>query len=315
MNWNKIFSRYIKKDGCCTKKVTVICGLKFSRSILDIKTVLKCLEEKEHHIERRANRNLLLYVVDCLHSATDDDLFCLKSEEICYIFNNKVLKWGLQNFKDFILNSYWSLGYLLEFEKIDPQTSFYAQFAKRATQGEFLWKYEDKVYVILCVTMLFGEDNAVYIKKSGIENPNAKQPKEAYFTAKDSYRRFIDGQVVAKYIENKPFAEQKQILIDLLEYVFSKYTLPSGKLSEVLYDCHLNNFIIDTSGQFHFIDDDLVSKKTLDKKYVIDYMLQDLPELRYEICQHFGCKYTENQLIDATQREWKKLISKYFFPS
>lgn len=312
---NVFFSISSKDAHPYKKKIIRICGLKFSYKYRSEKAPSLPNDELSNAIITN-NYNLFFYVIDYMQRHDGNDLYCLKNKSICYIFNKKVLDWGVENFKDFFFNSTWPLQWVLKFSILQPTSELYQDHIKRAEKGEFLWKYMDKK-IITHKFLSFGIDNKVYVNEAIIDQACIPDDTSVpHFVAKNSRRLFIEGLNLSKYIykQSRTDEEKKAIFIRLIEFIFTKYSLPSGKIDNTLYDCHLSNFIIDNEENFHFIDDEYVSPEPLDKKYIVDYILKDFDnhEMCNEIRKHFGLSPT-GKSVEKKCNRLDQLAKKYFW--
>ena len=312
---SKFFSVTSKDAYPYKKRIVKICGLKFSYKYRS-QNGPSLLEDELSKTAITINHNLFFYVIDYMQRHEGNDLYCLKNRSICYIFNKKVLDWGIENFKDFFCNSIWSLQWGLKFSILQQNSELYKEHIKRAENGEFLWKYTDKK-IITHKFLSFGADNKVYVNEAIIDEscvPN--NTSIPYFKAKNSRRLFVEGVDLSKYIYRQSHTneEKKAILIKLIEFIFTQYTLPSGKIDNTLYDCHLSNFVIDNEGNFHFIDDEFVSPEPLEKKYIVDCLLNNLDdsEICNDIRKHFGFSPDKSETMKKEDR-LTELRKKYFY--
>jgi len=247
----------------------------------------------DNHITYTQNVSLVTNLIYTLKLAEDNEIFCLKNDIVCFIFNKNVLKWGADNFKEFVYNSFFALQKNpLEFRVLDENTLIYKEHAKRSMNNEFLWKY--KLYSIDTVLHKFlsFDDNNNYWIHDKVFTDNKQYCKELSFIQNESKRKFIKGKTFSKYIMDLPYEEKKKETIRLVQFLLDNFTVEDNKLDSVLIDCHVNNIIVDDNGDFHYIDIDVKSEQPLNKESVINYLFKNTSykQLQEEVLKHFGIR-------------------------
>lgn len=318
--FSKIFNITTKKyNNLYNRKIINIFGIKIS--YLKEKNgnqINKCKEKIPERLIYKFNCNMVNIVFSIISNADLNDLYCMRNNTVCYIFNKNVLKFGYNNFCDFILNSRYSLKTLLSFEKLDNNSNMYKEHISRAKNNEFLWKYMIR-NTILHKFISFDEKNQIFINEKILfdEYYEDENNKSLLFRAKNSKRLFIQGTAVKNYLEDKPTDIKIQVIIKLIDYIFQTYGVGENMIDGSLYDCHLNNFIIDSKQNFHFIDDEYISPKPVSKEHVIQYILKyyNNNEVAREIYQHYGLKIKnknpQTNSVSCTD-ELKKMKMEYF---
>lgn len=258
-----IFSIKNEKD----KKIINILGIK-----------IKFFNHKSQMLNQAiaANKNTVQIVYCLFESAAEDDLFCLRSGDMTFVFHKNCRMLDYKFFFDYIL----PFGYAhktFEFIKLDKTSILYREHIDRVINGEFLWKYVERGYYIghnfISVDKNTGE---IYINTSYVPEENlAKGGLRVQHVPQIAKRKYIKGETVGEYLKNKPFEVRLHIIESLLEYLFTTYKDKddSQKVSGDLLDCHLYNFLIDEDGHFHFIDFDLKCSEALERNYCIFFML------------------------------------------
>ena len=290
-------------------------GLKLK--ILGIKISFKKLNFKK--LVYRQNCNLISIVFNNIKLADSKDLFCLRNDKICFIFNKNITAFGYKNFCDYVMNCMHLLRIPLTYSMLDYDSEMYKEHAERLANNEFLWKYVHCNGKFLHKYLSIDENNQIFVHEQLMDESFAKNPNNGVaFIPKNSKRPFIKGNTVRQYLENESIDTKKEILVKLLDYVFEKYAVGNGMISGTLYDCHWGNFIIDENKNFYFIDDELVSPKPLKKEYVIKYLLRSSGEdevLEY-LLEHYGIKSSKNKNIKKSnfvQKNKKSVAAlKYF---
>lgn len=314
---NKIFSQ--EKTG--SRKVVNILGIKFR--LLDLKSEVYALSAVN-------NKNTLALLYNQLNFASDDDLFCLKSENTLFIIHKNCLKLDYKFFKDYILPSGYQHN-IFELIKLDKASFLYKEHIPRVTLGEFLWKYVERYYFIAHSFISIDDEGNVFINSSYVPEKNQiKSEFKIQHIPLVSKRKYIHGITVTEHLEGKRFKEKLIVVDKLLNFLFSTYKDEENpdKVSGNLFDCHLDNFLIGDDGQFHFIDFDLKCTEALDKGYCIYFMLYkyDL-KLYKQMLKIYGLKdrssyYANNFSIykqplvkngkSIITKEHKRLQKKYF---
>ena len=300
----------------------------FKRWILHIFGFKVASHEKKKKIDRptlfnrettrlaiRANRNLVSYIVTYLPKTSEEHLFCLKNNEVCYVFNKKVLEWGEDFFKSFLLNSPYQLQWLCTFNQLSPDSELYKEHMARFKKGEFLWKYVKQRHIIVHKFISMDKNKQAFVHQQILDDSFViKNSKTPYFLVKNSKRPFYKGSTVSSALVGKTFEEKKKIFIDLIEYIFKNFSLPDGKIEARLYDCHLSNFILDEKGVYHFIDDDYISPKPLSKKYIIKRILaHDIgTKLYWEIFDYFKMLPKHFTFLEREKTLFEEMCNKYF---
>ena len=317
MNFKNLFyTKEERKVGEFTKKTTKFLCFKFARYIPKMDDVI---DEFQYKYFYRQNANLVFVIYHTLlEKAKEDDLFCLHTRRVSFIFNKKVLDFGYKNFHDYVLNCFRRKD-LFEFVQLDKNSVLYKYHYPRLKNNEFLWKYRNQDGIILHQFISFDEQG-FYVNdvvwntdKTILESDDGN-----YFTIKNARRPFYQGVTVREYLEDKDYETQKNVLIKLAEWIFQNYTIENGMIDRKLCDCHWGNFIYDASGQFHFIDDDLCAPEPLTKDYVIKKILMgaDRPELVNDLLVHFGfepltTKKKKSEFSEIEQLKKEIFISKY----
>ena len=239
----------------------------------------------------KVNASIVNQLIFCLRMANSDDLFCLKNDLVCFIFCKDSLKFGEKNLSDYICKSFAPLKHILQFSILDKNSEIYKKHIVRISNKEFLWKYIQRYGYELQKFLYFDENNEVYIDGSII--------KEADSTCSESNmiinnniekRKFIEGITVDDYLQGKTHQEKVDMLVKMTKFFFDKYTVEDDKIDGLLWDFHWNNVIIDKEGKFHFIDNDFVSRIPLDKKRLLNYMLNFTydKKLQEDVNKYFG---------------------------
>lgn len=315
--FDKLFSISYKDVYPYRKTIIKICGLKFSYKYRPKNMSPMLLNDETSQEAIKINHNLIYFVLNEVKNGGEKDLFCLRNNNVCYIFNKKILDWGIDNFKDFIFNSMWVLQKVLKFDILNSDTALYKEHIERAKENnEFLWKYNNISTTILHKFLSSDIEGNIYVNEKILYNVCIKIDKsKPHFEAKNSRRLFIEGTDLATYIYRQPrtYEEQKAVFIGLIEYIFAEYGLPDGKISNKVYDCHLSNFIIDKYGKFHFIDDEYVSDKPVEKIYIIRQLLKDCKDTRLsnEVLQYFNFPPVEVKKQEEINH-LEQLRKKYF---
>lgn len=249
------------------RKVINILGIKFKFSNPKFQMMQQALI---------SNKNTVQIVYCLLESASDDDLFCLRTGDMTFIVHRNCLNLDYKFFQDYLL----PFGYahnILEFIKLDRTSLLYREHIDRVLNGEFLWKYIERGYYIghnfISTDKITGE---IYINTSYVPEENlAKGGLKVQHVPQIAKRKYIKGEAVGEYLKNKTFEERQHVVESLLEYLFTTYRDPndSEKVSGDLLDCHLYNFLIGEDGQFYFIDFDLECSEPLERNYCIFFML------------------------------------------
>ena len=304
------------------RKIITILGIKFKFSNLKNE-----LSKESFNVNKNNVQILYSYLQNC----EDDDLFCLRTNNVIYILSKGCLKLDFKFFQNYIISPGFTLN-ILEIIKLDKTSILYKEHSERIKNSEFLWKYIERYYYI--GHSFISEDkntNEIYINSSYIKEKN--QVKSIYkiqHVPATTKRKYIKGITVGEYIKNKTFKEKFLIIDKLLNYIFSTYKDEQNpeKVSGNLIDCHLYNFLIGEDGLFHFIDFDLKCTESLDRNYCIYFMLYKydkdlynkfLSEYRYKDRHKYYEKnfsiykqpQTQNGKSIITQTH-KKLQKKYF---
>ena len=310
MNFKNLFcSKLNKRPGKFTKKTIKFLGLSISYDAPQMSDVFAEFENKFRH--QNANTIFMLYNI-FLKNASSDDLFCLRNNEGCFIFNNKVLDFGYKNFRDIILNCYLAKCDALELSNLDKESVLYKEHIVRLNNNEFLWKYRNIGFVQH--QFLSYDENGYYVNETIIGDKTTYDVKNnCYFQAKTQKRQFYDGVTLGEYLDNKSYDEQKEILIKLAEHIFATYSVEKGMISGKLYDCYEMNFICGKDGKFYFIDDNYISKNPISKEYVLKRISGRNILLTNDLLTHFGFSplplKNKNSAPDKTELMKKQYFS------
>jgi len=277
--------------------VYTIFGIKFKFIRIkenDLRNIVKCSQ---------VNRTIVNLLHLCLQNAKDDDLFFLRNDKISFVISKKVLNLDFEFYRRFI-NS--PNNAIMELTILNKASSFYQEHMNGYKNNEFLWKYQDRGHIIT-KTALSYENNELYISTSCIEqSEKIKDTSKMHFSTKSVKRKYIEGEIVLKYILDYDFETRCKIIKRLLNYIFNELKDENNpkKVSGTYCDCHLGNFIVDKNEQFHFIDFDFECDESIDRNYCIYYMLYDYDKNIYK-------KMLEEFNFKDEHKYYKKLHSNY----
>ena len=312
---DKIFSvKTIKKPNDFSQKVITILGIKITFVSPKIEDVFECIEKRLTKA-RAINKNFLYLIYSFLKETSDKNLFCLRNNVVCFIFNNHILNWNFHDFCEYIMNNVGSDGYILDFENLPEDSALYKEHIKRLYNNEFLWKYLDRGNIIRHTFLSFDENNSVYINEAVLDDSFSKQSNQnEYFKIENSKRLYISGKSVKECLKNKTFKEKEQLLKNLIDHIFETYSTDNNMIDGIMLDCNCSNFVIDDNNKFHFIDKDYVSKEPIDKEYVIRYVLKDTKDekLKLNILKHYNYLYTIDNIATEQHNNYEELKNKYF---
>lgn len=310
-------------DGQSSRKVLTLLGVK-----------IKFYDPKIDLYRRNViqNRNNLLLLFNQLAYADEKDLFCIRGNNIIFIFNKGVLKLDYKFFQDYVVLFGFS-NELYELIKPDKNSLLYKEHIARLKKGEFCWKYVDRTYYI-GHSFISCEGNDIYINSSYVKEKDMPCNESAIrHVPAETKRKYIKGVTVGDYLKNKPEDFKVNVILKLLDYVFKTYADGNNreKVSGRLLDCHLYNFILGDDGKFYFVDFDLESTKSLDRAYCIFFMLYYYDSKLYKlILEKFGYQdkhhYYEKHFVKpknnpkiktklVQSEEHRKLLQKYFTDS
>ena len=289
-------------------------GFSFSYKKKRRDTFRRKIEENIKIMANRTNKTIIAQCIEILKQAKTQDLFCLKNHHVCYIFNNQVLVWGEEYFKAFLLECFCSLQEVFLFEKLEPDSALYREHIDRAEQKEFLWKYSNKG-IIIHKFLSFDKDGVVYVNDKILDDSfTLRDRNKPYFVVENTRRPFIAGVSVFQKLQTLNLEEKKKLYIDLFQYIFDTYTLPSGLLDPKLYDCHTANFVLDTQGNFHFVDSDYLAPQPIKKKDAIDCLFHDQigSPCHLSVLKHFGFKDLPKPSKPKEETPELKMRQKFF---
>lgn len=282
LNITKIFSiKYKKEKGQFTKKIYNVLGIKISMKTPQISDI--------DIPYQNINRNYLHFIFEKLSSAQKDELFLLKNEYVCFIFGKNLLKWDVNESFNYILNCFGSMYTILNFQKMNKNSSLYSEHI--GNSDIILWKYTNRYYLVKC-NYISLENNQIFINEKILDNIFLDTHYlNLYFKVKNSKKVYIKGKTVKEVLKALNKQEQFEMIINLIDYIIKNYSYVKGLCDGIIYDCNLDNFIIDKDNNFQFIDDDYVSRKDIDIEYIIYYMLRFFDDEFYdEIMKHYNLK-------------------------
>ena len=138
-----------------------------------------------------------------------------------------------------------------------------------------------------------------------------------FYKTKDSKRLFIPGTSIRQYLLKESKEKKIQTLIKLIDWITETYSLENGMISGTMLDCTCNNFIIDRSGNFHFIDDEYISLKPITKEYAIrtlmrDYDTPDKHEILSYLLNYYGIRKNNKLKFDISDDKKQRMKLEYF---
>lgn len=240
---------------------------------------------------RNINKNFLHLIFIKIKDFEENDLFILKNDYVCFIFCKKILKFGLKNAENYILNCFGSMYTILDFDKIDKSSVLYKEHVEMFKDGVFLWKYTNRDYLIK-FNFLSIENNKIYVNEKILDEKFLDTHYlNVYFKVQNKKVLYSYSPTVREYIKSLDFEERKNIIIKLLTFLFEKYSYVRGLCDGEIFDCNLCNFLINERNEFEFIDDDYVSRRNISYEYIIYYMLKNYEDKLYdEVMKYFGLK-------------------------
>lgn len=317
LDW--IFS--INSDiGDSSRKVITFLGLK-----------IKLYDMKRELLRRTvvANRNTLFLLYNQLPIANEEDLFYLRTKDIIFIFNKGVLNLDYNFFQDYVALFGFSNN-ILELIKLEKTSALYQEHINRIKNGEFLWKYVNRNFYI-GHSYISCDNGEIFIHSSYVKENNVREDSSNIrHVLRESKRKYIKGITVGDYLKNKPLEFQIEVVSKLLNYVFETFSDDKNpeNVSGKLLDCHLYNFILGADGKFYFVDFDLESRQSLDRGYIIFFMLYYYNQELYQtLLQKFGYEdkhgYYQKNFVKPKNKsvpdkhfvaseEHRKLLQKYF---
>ena len=319
---SEIISQIFSTDFSGPRKVIKFLGVKFS--FYDYKKAFGSMNWS-------INKNTAQFAYSLLNNADDDDLFCMRTAQLTFIFSKGCLNLDYNFFRDYVVAFGFTSG-VYEYFKLDKNSVLYKEHIGRVKNGEFLWKYVERYFYIAHTFISKDFSNGeIYINSSYV--PEKKMVKSKYkiqHVPTISKRKYIKGIAVGDYIKGLTKIEQVAVIDKLLNYIFITYKAKDDpdKITGELCDCHLYNFIIGEDGQFHFVDFDLRATESLDKAYCIYFMLYKYDTGLYKkMLKRYKLKdrhkyYSSNFSIykqpmkqdgkNIVTREHKRLCKKYF---
>ena len=272
------------------------------------------ISELSYRVYRSANVNLISTVWHFLDTSKEDDLYCLRNADCCFIFNRKVLDFGYNNFKYFIMNTYSARVHLFELEKLDKTAVLYQEHMDRLKNNEFLWKYRNEG--LIAHQFMSFDKEGFYVNYTTIEDNHNQDTYDIdggkhFIQIQKAKRPFYEGVSVKEYLEDKDYETQKTVLIKLAEYIFQNYAVANDMIDGKLFDCNPMNFIYDTKQQFHFIDKDFISKAPLSKDHIIKGICAAEADLTNDLLTYFGLP-SKNHKKNTQPDKLELLKRKYF---
>jgi hypothetical protein len=236
----------------------------------------------------------------------ETDLMYIRTVHSLFIFPKLVLSIENKFIKDFFT---WHLG-VAECFNFAPLNNcpLLSQHKALFGNGALIYKY---IYrdVGLISRSIISQDEAgkLYYELSYLG-------KESYISQEIDFaniqkRPIIDGITVESYAFSLTEEERFLFLCRFFEWLFSQYaslTAPD-KVKGIVFDCHLNNFIMNKDG-FTLIDKDMVATQDLYKADCIDYVCcvhQFSETLFQSLIAHFGLKDNRQECRKMRESWWQ----------
>ena len=264
---DNIFSVKNEEEGGLYYKVFRIFGIKLKFFYMK-KTLIKQLKRHEWYADCLC-RGLCKSIITLLTELElKSELFCLKSDNCVFILSKKFFQCDRQFVLDYLSSGFGILREFISFPELtvlNENCSMYKEHIEKLQKGEIAWKY-----YITPATVKMNEQGKVVIQRQN------EPPEE-----------FVEGITLNRYLSMKNTDEQKRILKNVFDYIFSTYEdKTTGKIPK--YDFNPSNIIINNNGM-HFIDLNTQSDQYTDRAGIIGHMWFSREFYNYFI-KHYNIK-------------------------
>lgn len=317
------------------EKIITILGFKIkikkhpSKEIQNIINVLSNF--MNYNSKKSCYQEDLIKILIAVFSSDEDDLFCFSSygdlyekyQSVC-IFSKQFFKLDKQFITDFLL--FYFKNDDSHFHILDKKSKLYLKHINK-NKNEVCWRYRNEFRNISYFIIMNDNDEITF--KRGNFNNEDEISTYTYNEETTLTSKYVKGVCLREYINNLPDEDKKNALKNFFDYIFKNYSHPEDETSVISIDYQIANFIINDSGEYVHIDEQLKSNTPIKKgqmiyrvlkyaqikniKELFDYFLKiynleyDFNTCKENFDNRSSIKVSQNNIL-----KHKQLFEKYF---